>query len=127
MAQQTTVRFVDDLDGSDAVGTIEFGLDGRTYQIDLSDGNAATLRDALAPFIDAARQVGGRGRGRARRQPKAIKPPAPVEESAAVEPRAQSTRAEAATIREWAREHGLKVNDRGRISRSVLEAYRAAG
>jgi Lsr2 protein len=29
MAQQTTVRFIDDLDGSDASGTFDFSIDGR--------------------------------------------------------------------------------------------------
>ena len=68
MAQQTTVRFIDDLDGSDAVGTFDFSLEGRSYQIDLSDDNAAKLRAALTPFIDAARKADGpsSGRGRAR-------------------------------------------------------------
>ena len=37
MAQQTTVRFIDDLDGSDASGTFDFSLEGRHYQVDLSD------------------------------------------------------------------------------------------
>ena len=36
MAQQTTVRFIDDIDGSDAVGTVTFSLDNRAYEIDLS-------------------------------------------------------------------------------------------
>ena len=48
MAQQTTVRFIDDLDGSDASGTFDFSLEGRTYQIDLSDENATRLRDAFS-------------------------------------------------------------------------------
>ena len=48
MAQQVNVKFVDDLDGSDAAGTVSFGLDGKTYEIDLSDDNAAKLRDSLA-------------------------------------------------------------------------------
>src|SRR5689334_12854822 len=56
MAQQTTVRFVDDLDGSDAAGTFDFAIDGRQYQIDLSDENATKLRDALAPYVGAARR-----------------------------------------------------------------------
>ena len=62
MAQQTTVRFIDDLDGSEAAGTFDFSLEGRNYQIDLSDENAAKLREALTPFIDAARTAGGRPR-----------------------------------------------------------------
>ncbi len=78
MAQQTTVRFLDDLDGSDAAGTFDFSLEGRTYQIDLSDENAAKLRAALTPFIDAARKAGarspGRGRARAQRRTSVYKP-----------------------------------------------------
>ncbi len=114
MAQQTTVRFIDDLDGSDASGTFDFSIDGRQYQIDLSDENAAKLRDALAPYIGAARKAGGRGRGRAPRQP------------AVAEKSSRSHRDVTAAIREWARANGHKVNDRGRISKSVMEAYQAA-
>src|SRR3954467_15593872 len=68
MAQQTTVRFIDDLDGSDAVGTVSFALENRTYEIDLSDENTDKLHNALAPFIEHGRQVGGRGAGRGRRR-----------------------------------------------------------
>jgi len=114
MAQQTTVRFIDDLDGSDASGTFDFSIDGRQYQIDLSDENAAKLRDALAPYIGAARKAGGRGRGRAPRQ------------TAVAAKSTRSNRDETAAIREWARANGHKVNDRGRISKSVMEAYQAA-
>ena len=117
MAQQTTVRFIDDLDGSAATGTFDFSLEGRNYQIDLSDENAAKLRDALAPFIDVARKLGGRSSrrpGRTQRQ------------TAAAEKPARSTREDASAIREWAREHGHQVSDRGRIPKSVIEAYQAA-
>ena len=91
MAQQTTVRFIDDLDGSDASGTFDFSIDGRQYQIDLSDENAAKLRDALAPYVGAARKAGGRGRGRVARQ------------TAVAEKPARSNRDQTAAIREWAR------------------------
>jgi hypothetical protein len=115
MAQQTTVRFIDDLDGSDASGTFDFSLEGRNYQIDLSDDNAAKLRDALAPYIDVARKAGGRG-GRRRTQ----------QQTAVAEKPARSKREDTTTIRGWAREHGHKVSDRGRIPKSVIEAYQAA-
>jgi hypothetical protein len=115
MAQQTTVRFVDDLDGSEASGTFDFSLEGRNYQIDLSDENAAKLRAALTPFIDAARKAGGRSSSsRTRRQ------------SAAAEKHTRSSREETHAIREWARQNGHKVSDRGRIPKSVIEAYQAA-
>jgi Lsr2 len=114
MAQQTTVRFVDDLDGSEASGTFDFSLEGRSYQIDLSDDNAAKLRDALAPYVDAARKAGGRGRARAARQ------------TAVAEKPARSSREETAAIRQWARDNGHQVSERGRIPKSVIEAYQAA-
>ena len=114
MAQQTTVRFIDDLDGSDASGTFDFAIDGRQYQIDLSDENAAQLRDALAPYVGAARKAGGRGRPRVARQTVVADKPA------------RSNRDETAAIREWARANGHTVSDRGRIAKSVVEAYQAA-
>jgi hypothetical protein len=114
MAQQTTVRFIDDLDGSDAAGTFDFALDGRQYQIDLSDENAGKLRDALAPYIGAARKAGGRGRGRA------------TGRIAVIEKPARPNRDQTAAIREWARANGHEVSDRGRISKSVMQAYQAA-
>ena len=54
MAQQVNVKFVDDLDGSDAAGTVSFAIDGRAYDIDLPEDNAARLRDTEAPFIKEA-------------------------------------------------------------------------
>ena len=117
MAQQTTVRFLDDLDGSDASGTVDFGLDGKNYEIDLSDDNAAKLRDALAPFIEAGRKSGGRSSGRGRGR---------VQRQAAENSAVRSNREDTAAIREWARAHGHKVNDRGRIAKSVIEAYTEA-
>jgi len=121
MAQQTTVTFVDDLDGSEASGTVEFALDGRSYEIDLSDENSAKLRDALQPFINAARRAGGRssGRGRARGQGRGQGQPAAEKPAAA-------NRQETAAIREWARQHGHQISERGRIPKSVRDAYREA-
>ena len=118
MAQQTIVRYTDDLDGSEASGTVDFGLDGRIYEIDLSEQNAAKLRYALAPFIDVARKAGGRSSGRTR---------ARAQRQPAEEQPARSSRADTAAIRDWARQHGHTVNDRGRIPKSVIEAYQAAG
>jgi hypothetical protein len=110
MAQQTIVRYTDDLDGSEASGSVEFALDGRSYEIDLSDENAERLRNAFAPYVAAARRVGG-GRGR----------------RAQTAPRVRSgagrSRAEMAETRTWLREHGYKVSDRGRIPNDYLQAF----
>src|SRR4051812_8023636 len=116
MAQQTTVRFVDDLDGSEAVGTVTFALDNRTYEIDLSDENTDKLHEALAPFIEYGRKAGGRsgGRGRTRGQ------------AAMTETPARSNREETHAIRGGARKTGHQISARGRIRRWVIGASRAA-
>ena len=111
VARVTQVSLVDDVDGSVASSTVGFSLDGKSYELDLSDKNAAKLRDAIAPFVAAARRSGGRGR-------RASGPTAST---------ARTDREKTTAIREWAREHGHKISDRGRIPRSVLEAYENAG
>jgi Lsr2 len=119
VAQQVSVTLVDDLDGSEAAETVTFGLDGRSYEVDLSAANAAKLRDAIAPFVAAARRAGSGGSGgtrRGRRQPVAQEEARP----------ARSTREQTAAIRQWARDNGHQVSERGRIPKAVMEAYRAA-
>jgi hypothetical protein len=114
MAQETTVRFIDDLDGSDAEGTIEFGLEGKTYEIDLSTENTERLRGALVDFIAAGRRV---TRTKPGRGPKS---------SASRSGGSGSDREANQAIREWARENGHQVNERGRIPREVIDAYHEA-
>jgi len=58
MAQTLIVKLTDDIDGGDAVETISFSLDGKSYEIDLSEKNATELRSALAPFVDKGRSSG---------------------------------------------------------------------
>ncbi|OKH63039.1 hypothetical protein EB72_12360, partial [Mycobacterium sp. SWH-M1] len=66
MAKKVTVTLVDDFDGEGAADeTVEFGLDGVTYEIDLSAKNAAKLRNDVNKWAEAGRRVGGRRRGRA--------------------------------------------------------------
>lgn len=112
MARVTQVSLVDDIDGSVASSTVGFSLDGKTYELDLSDKNAGKLRDALAPFVASARRSDGRRRSSG--GPK-------------MTPKSATDRERTAAIREWAREHGHKVADRGRIPGNVLEAYEKDG
>src|SRR4051794_25859334 len=60
MAQKVHITLEDDLDGGDATEPVAFGLDGRSYEIDLNDKNAKTLRDSLATYVAAARRSGNR-------------------------------------------------------------------
>jgi hypothetical protein len=110
VAQQVTVRLVDDIDGSEAADTVSFAIDGREYELDLSEKNAAKLRDALSPFVASARRGGGKRKTTSGGGPKRSQRPAEGRETTAA-------------IREWARQHGHTVADRGRIPASVLEAY----
>ena len=64
MAKVVSTAYVDDLDGSEASGPVDFSLDGKDYTIDLSDSNAARLRDALAAYVASARRGSGTGRRR---------------------------------------------------------------
>ena len=118
MAQQVNVKFVDDLDGSDAAGTVSFAIDGRAYEIDLSEDNAARLRNSLASFVAAARKSGGTGAAAGRRAPKM---------TASSGRRSQPLdREQTAAIRACARQNGHQVSDRGRISKTVVDAFQAA-
>jgi Lsr2 len=117
MAQKVDVKFIDDLDGSEAAGTVSFGIDGKSYEIDLSDDNAARLRDSLASYVAAARRSGTSAR-RGRTSPRV-----PGEATTAS---ARPSREVTAAIRTWARENGHEVSERGRIPNSVVQAYEAA-
>lgn len=108
MAQRVQVILVDDVSGGEAAETVEFGLDGVTYEIDLSDANAAQLRDALAPWVGHARRSGGRRQTRRRSGS------------------APNAGADLGQVREWGRANGYKVSDRGRVPQEVQDAYRAA-
>jgi len=61
MSTRITTTLVDDLDGTDiprGLGeTVRFGVDGRDYEIDLTDENASALRRSLDAYVAAARRV----------------------------------------------------------------------
>jgi Lsr2 len=106
MAQKVQVTLVDDMDGTEAEETVRFSVDRVDYEIDLSKKNAAALRDALAPYVGAARRVGGRRAGGARR--------------------GRSAGNGTAAIRDWAKAKGYKVSDRGRVPANIVEEYNKA-
>jgi hypothetical protein len=106
MAKTVTVIMSDDLDGSPDAKTVSFGLDGMAYEIDLSEQNRAKLAQVIAPYAQAGRRVTrGRGHSGAGRQ---------------------ARRADLSDVRAWAKENGLHISERGRISAEVIEKYEAA-
>lgn len=57
MAQRTYIETVDDFDGETPAETVRFSLDGRTYEVDLNETNAANFRETLAPYIEVGRRI----------------------------------------------------------------------
>ena len=118
MAQRTIVTLVDDLTGEVAenISTVEFALDGRTYELDLTDDNSAKLHDALSQYVNAARKIGGRRHSAAR----------PDGGSKSTGRATGHNRETLKSIREWAKKNGHNVSDRGRLPAEVVQAWETA-
>ena len=108
MAQKIQTLFIDDIDGSEAEGTVRFALDGAEYEIDLNAKHAEALRKSLAKYIDSARRARARRGGRpGRRGPSA-------------------SGVNTTEVREWAKAQGIEVKDRGRAPAELVVRFRAA-
>jgi hypothetical protein len=108
VSKETFTRLIDDLDGGVAHETVTFGIDGSTYQIDLSSKHAKKLRADLAPYIESGSRVSLRA--------------------------VRGTRGRAATdkdvnrsIREWALAQGYDIAPRGRIKQEIVDEYHRTG
>ena len=116
MARRVAVHLVDDLDESiieDGNGqTVSFGIDGTGYEIDLTNEHADELRGALARYVEAAHKTGSDRPARSRSTGSARSSKSDVSPTA---------------VREWAKANGIEVSNRGRVPRSVVEQFRAAG
>lgn len=123
MARRILHQLVDDLDGTVLeVGsgeTVLFSLDGTAYEIDVTDENAAALRDALAPFIAAARSVSARSGSATGRT-------GGSGSSGGDRKQKRAGQRDYTPVREWASSNGYRLSDRGRVPAAVLEAYDAA-
>jgi hypothetical protein len=109
MAQKIQTLFVDDLDGTEAEGTVHFGLDGTQYEIDLSPAHAKELRVTLARYTEAARKITGPARRPARNG------------------RTAAANGHSTTqVRDWAKAQGIEIKDRGRVPAGVLVKFQAA-
>jgi hypothetical protein len=109
MAQKVEVFLVDDLDGGAADETVVFGLDGTRYEIDLSTAHANELRAELAQYVRAARKEAGR-----------------LARAADTAQKGMAGKASIADIREWARENGHDIKERGRVPAALVAEYHAA-
>jgi Lsr2 len=102
VTQKVQTLFIDDLDGSEAEGTVRFGLDGTDYEIDLNARHAQALRDALASYVRAARRPARGGR------------------------RAPAIWVDRTEVRQWARAQGIEVKDRGRVPAELVVKFKTA-
>jgi hypothetical protein len=109
MAQKVQVLLVDDLDGSQADGTVRFALDGTEYEIDLNAEHARALRDTLARYVAASRRASGGAR-----------------RPAGSRRRASAGGLNPTEVREWAKAQGIEVKDRGRVPAELVTRYKAA-
>jgi hypothetical protein len=109
MAQKVQVMLLCDLDDGnvDAAETLQFSLGNAAYEVDVCAKHAQQIREGLQPFVIQARKVSAGAAGR-RRQ------------------RTAGSRQETASIRSWAKDQGIQVNERGRIPASVVREYEAA-
>lgn len=106
MAQHVQVQLIDDINGEEADETVTFGIDGTTYEIDLTAENAAQLREKLSLYLEKSRKSRSRSGTQQRSKP--------------------SGREDTQRIRLWAKENGYETSARGRISKTIIEAFHAA-
>lgn len=97
MARIERVILTDDIDGTEAVSTLQFGVNGHDYEIDLSAENLEKFHSAIEEFVSAASQ--------SKRKSKL------------------AVGGDTDRIRKWAAEVGMEVNPRGRLKKEVVEAY----
>lgn len=112
MAQKVQVLLLCDLEegNAEAEETLQFALGNTTYEIDVCVQHAQQIRTSLEPFVAHARKAGtaNAGGGRRRRE------------------RPASNREQSASIRSWAKDRGIQVNERGRIPALVVKEYEQA-
>ena len=97
------VQLEDDLTGGPADETIQFSLDGRSYEIDLSSRHASEFRNRLVPFTEHARLV------RPQRTRMTV--------------RSAASRERSRQIRLWAEQRGFDLAPHGRLPGNVIQQY----
>lgn len=111
--QRVNVELIDDLDAETAaVETVRFSVDGTRYEIDLNAEHYSEFQQVLERFTAAARATGP---GRKVSRPAAKKTT-----------RATVDREQLTAMRQWGRDHGFELSDKGRVPVAVQEAYHAA-
>ncbi|WP_205327041.1 Lsr2 family protein [Glycomyces sp. YM15] len=114
MAKKIETYLIDDIDGTPADGTVQFGIDGELYSIDLSSKHSLELYKSIEKFRDNGTRL-GRIHLKSRTSDTSVKR-VPV----------GVNRDRNAAIRAWAEQQGITVSTRGRIQEAVVAKYDAA-
>ncbi|MGW5455741.1 histone-like nucleoid-structuring protein Lsr2 [Nocardia sp. NPDC003979] len=111
MVRKVVVTLIDDFDGTSAAEeTVTFGIDGHSYEIDLSETNATKLRNTFEQWVPYARRTG---------RTKTVS-----HRNTTTTPTARTGRRnDLAAIRAWAIANGHAVSTRGRIASEIIAAY----
>ncbi|MBV7294262.1 histone-like nucleoid-structuring protein Lsr2 [Corynebacterium sp. TAE3-ERU16] len=111
MARREITQYFDDLTktplSEEELHVVHFSLDGTDYSVDLNEEHANELRESLQRYIEVGRKRTG-GSSRQRRRSSG------------------GSRNRTKEIRQWARENGYEVADRGKIPDNIVEAFNAA-
>lgn len=107
MATRTVIE--SDISGKPGASPVSFSLGPDAYEIDLIEDEHRDLEQALAPYVEKARKKTG----------------CPAEEpTGRFVP--ETTKAQRHVIRQWAKENGFEIEDRGQIPKKIFFAYKKA-
>jgi len=114
MAQRVEVTLLCDLPHDDgeheATGTVAFGYEGGSYELDLCDTDAQVLKEGLTPYLASARRATVQWASKAHK----------------ASGRTPADREYSARVRAWAAtQPDMPVSERGRIPGSIIAAYEA--
>src|SRR4051812_7178524 len=108
--QKTVVTYTDDLTQKPAedIETVEFAVNGKTFEIDLNKLNARNFYRSVAKYMEHGRKVTSKA-------------------SKHVDGRKVTHSKEyVQTVRQWAQDNGIEVASRGRVPLSVYDLYEKA-
>ena len=120
MTTRTLQVMTDDFDGTELKPgqgqTVRFSFEGTDYSIDLSDKNVKKFSTEIGVWVAKAHTVkdtalAARRRSRAGRTGRSS---------------VKTSAADMKALRDWAREHGYTVSERGRVPTEVRDAYTTA-
>lgn len=113
MAQRVQLIRISDLSGDelgDGGQTVNFSIGSDAYQLDLSDKEAEKFFDTFKKYTDVATKTAGRG----------VKSSGSRKSSGS-----GRSKEELSEIRQWWRQQGNEIGDRGRLPQSVIDAWEA--